>query len=379
MSDPLQYLEAELGDLKRDGLLRTPAAPPFAPQALTFSSNDYLGLARSPAPAGVPSGSGASRLIAGEREQHRHLECALAAWLGFEDALAFTSGYSANVGVLSALARPGDLVVSDALNHASIIDGIRLSRARVAVVPHLDLRAVDDALASPRGDRGGGRGGSGGASRAFVVVESYFSMDADGPDLAALRSLCDARGAALIVDEAHALGVLGPGGRGRCAEAGVVPDVLVGTLGKAFGAQGAFVAGRAHLRAWLWNRARSFVFSTGLAPSSAAAASRSLDLLRAAPDLPRKVLGLASRMREGLIAGAVRPHGFGHVIPVVLGSPSRAMAVAEGLRAEGIAVHAVRPPTVPEGTSRIRLTVTAAHEPEQIDAAAAAVVRAVEA
>jgi 8-amino-7-oxononanoate synthase len=180
----------------------------------------------------------------------------------------------------------------------------------------------------------------------------------------------------MIVDEAHALGVLGPGGRGRCSEAGVVADVLVGTLGKAFGAQGAFAAGRATLRAWLWNRARSFVFSTGLAPSSAAAASRSLLLLRDQPDLGRRVLSLAGRMREHFAAAGIVPLGFGHVVPIVIGEAARAMAVAERLRAEGIAVQAVRPPTVPAGTSRIRLTITAAHSADQVDAASQAVVRA---
>jgi 8-amino-7-oxononanoate synthase len=364
VSDPLQYLDEQLAALKREDLLREPAQP-LDPAALSFCSNDYLGLARLPAIAAAPSGSGASRLIAGERAEHRDLERALADWLGLEDALVFTSGYAANVGALSALAGPGDLVVSDALNHASIIDGIRLSRARVAVVPHLDLGALDAALA--RRETG----------RAFVAVESYFSMDADGPDLVELRKICDRRGAALLVDEAHALGVLGPGGRGRCAEAGVVPDVLVGTLGKAFGAQGAFVAGRRSLRAWLWNRARSFVFSTGLAPSSAAAATRSLGIVRESPEMGRKVVALATRLREKLLAGGLAPLGFGHVVPIVLGDADHAMKVAERLRADGFAVQAVRPPTVPTGTSRIRLTITAAHSADLVDAAADAVSRAV--
>lgn len=251
-SDPLQHLDAELAELERRDLLRRPP-PPADPRLRSFCSNDYLGLAADPPPP-APSGSGASRLIAGERAEHRELEQRLASWTGTEDALVFSSGYAANVGVLSALASPGDLIVSDALNHASIIDGSRLSRARIAVVPHLDVGAVRAALRTRE------------TGRAWVVVESYYSMDADGPDLAQLRGACDEAGAALLVDEAHALGVLGPGGRGRCAEAGVRPDVLVGTLGKSLGSQGAFVAGRAVLKSWLWNRARSFVFSTGLSP-----------------------------------------------------------------------------------------------------------------
>ncbi len=180
--------------------------------------------------------------------------------MGLPSSLVFSSGYAANVGLMSSLPRPGDLVVSDALNHASIIDGIRLSKCRVAVVPHLDVGAVETALR----DRGAGR--------AFVVTESYFSMDADSPDLGALRALCDRHGAALVVDEAHAVGVLGPGGAGLCAEQGVVPDALVGTFGKAFGAAGAFVAGCEALTRWLWNSARSFVISTGMSPVVAAAA-----------------------------------------------------------------------------------------------------------
>ena len=370
-SDPLAHLVTMLAQLESEGLRRRPAAA-VEPGELSFCSNDYLGLASRPAPP-APSGSGASRLIAGEREEHRRLERAFATWLGVEDTLAFSSGYAANVGALAALAGAGDLIVSDALNHASLIDGARLSRARVVVAPHGDTDAIARALDERT------------EARAWVVVESYFSMDADGPDLAALRALCDARGAALYVDEAHALGVLGPGGRGRCAEAEVTPDVLVGTLGKAFGGQGAFVAGRAVLRDWLWNRARSFVFSTGLAPVSAAAAVRSLQEVIERPELGLRVRDLSARLRVGLLsAGAAaatltatgfdvvdRPRllGFGHVVPIVVGSPARALELASRLRERGVQVQAIRPPTVPTGTARIRLTVTAEHGPADIDRA----------
>lgn len=370
-TDPLAHLARQLEQLDRDHLRRrTPE--PLDGAALSFCSNDYLGLAARPAPP-VASGAGASRLIAGERDAHRKLERAFATWLGAEDCLAFTSGYAANVGTVSALAGPGDLVVSDALNHASIIDGARLSRARVAVVPHCDLDAVVRALDTRTEER------------AWVVVESYFSMDADGPDLAALRTICDERAAGLYVDEAHALGALGPGGRGRCAEAGVVPDVLVGTLGKSFGGQGAFAAGRSVLRDWLWNRARSFVFSTGLAPVSAAAAVRSLQEVIEHPELVERLRARSAELREGLVAaGAVtgatasttdRPApepmllGFGHIVPIVLGSPARALRFAERLRADGVHVLAIRPPTVAAGAARIRLTVTAQHSPEDIERA----------
>jgi 8-amino-7-oxononanoate synthase len=242
-----------------------------------------------------------------------------------------------------------------------LIDGAKLSRARVVVVPHGDVGAVARAL-SERAE-----------ARAWVLVESYYSMDADGPDLGALRRACDRHRAALIVDEAHALGVLGPGGRGRCAETGVRPDVLVGTLGKAFGSQGAFVAGSADLRDWLWNRARSFVFSTGLAPVSAAAATRALAVLVEDPALPMRVAGRAAELRAGLARIGAEPIGFGHIVPVVLGSSERAVRLSELLAERGLAVPAIRPPTVPNGTARVRFTVTAAHAADDIARAVEAV------
>jgi 8-amino-7-oxononanoate synthase len=367
----LAHLAEQLAQLEREGLRRH--APAAATEGeLSFCSNDYLGLAALPAPVAA-SGAGASRLLGGERAEHRRFERAVAAWLGVEDALLFSSGYAANVGALAALAAPGDLIVSDALNHASLIDGARLARSRVAVVPHGDV----DAIARALGDRT--------EPRAWVVVESYYSMDADGPDLAALRAACDAQGAGLYVDEAHALGVLGPHGRGRCAEAGIVPDVLVGTLGKAFGGQGAFLAGRAVLRDWLLNRARSFVFSTGVAPVSAAAALRSLQEIVERPELRAHVLAMSARLRAGLELAGARPLasaplaladdaptalgllGFGHIVPVVVGRAALALELAGRLRSLGVAAHAVRPPTVPAGTARLRLTVTALHRAEDID------------
>jgi 8-amino-7-oxononanoate synthase len=293
------------------------------------------------------------------------LEALSAALARLPAALAFTSGYAANLGLLSALAGPEDLVVSDALNHASIVDGARLSRARVAIVPHLDLGAVERAL-TERTRR-----------RAFVVTESYFSMDADSPDLGAMRRLCDAHDAALLVDESHALGVLGPEGRGLCVGAGVEPDALVGTYGKAFGAGGAFVAGCPSLVTWLWNRARSFVFSTGLSPAVAGAALAGMRAAEAEPHRRERALAAARQLREGLAGIGIQALGYGHIVPWVVGEPGAAVRASEALRAEGIDVRAIRPPSVPPGTARLRFAMSAAHQGAEIEHVVGAVARVV--
>ena len=361
----LRFLDGALEDARRHGLVRDRPSTSIDPELLCFCSNDYLDLARRPSPPRA-SGAGASRLVSGERAEHVEVERASAALVDLPCALAFTSGYAANVGLVSALAGPHDLLISDELNHASIIDGARLSRARVAIVPHLDLSAIERALR----DRGAGN--------AFVVTESYFSMDADGPELPALRALCDRYGAALIVDEAHALGILGPDGRGRCAEAGVRPDALVGTYGKAFGASGAFVAGCDTLVRWLWNRARSFVFSTGLGPAQAAAALLGLTAAREEPARRQRVLASSAAFRRGLQRLGVNAPGFGHVVPWVIGEASRAVEVASALRASCLDVRAIRPPSVPRGTARLRFTVTAAHGSAEVERALQAVASVVD-
>ncbi len=355
----LAHLADRLASLASERLLRERPAP-VEDVASTFCSNDYLGLAEGSA-SGARTGAGASRLIVGERKEHRQLEDALAAWLQTPATLLFSSGYAANVGTLAALGEPGDVVVSDALNHASIIDGCRLSRARLEVVPHLDLDAVARALASAT------------ERRRWVVTESYFSMDGDTPDLEGLRRVCDEHGAALIVDEAHALGVFGPAGRGLCAARGVEADVLVGTLGKAFGVAGAFVAGSRSLVAWLWNRARSFVFSTGVSPLVASAALDALPILMRDEERRERLHRNVSQLRLGLRALGLSPLGHGPIVPVVLGDSERALDVAAALRAAGVHVQAVRPPTVPRGTARLRLTVTASHQPSEIDGALRAI------
>jgi 8-amino-7-oxononanoate synthase len=354
---PLRHLDRDLAALAEQGLLREPHAPASTtgstegPALLDLCSNDYLGYARDPWPElGVRSGAGASRLVTGNLGEHMDAEGALASWLGTESALLFSSGYAANVGVLTALAGPGDLIVSDALNHASIIDGCRLSGASVRVTPHLDLDAVARALSA------------GPARRRWVVTESYFSMDGDSPDLAGLRAVCDAHDAALILDEAHALGVFGPEGRGLAASAGVQPDVLVGTAGKALGLHGAFVVGSRSLCRWLWNRARSFVFSTGISPALAAAIRARVIRVRADAAARARVHAAAQRIRGALAEtqGADRVRGHGPIIPWVIGDPAAAVAASGRLRERGILARPIRPPTVPAGTSRLRITATAA-------------------
>ena len=352
---PLAFLEERLERLEAEGLLRVRPDPVAAP-ALTFCSNDYLGLASNRPRSCAEAGSGASRLVVGERPEHLELERRLARWLGYPSALLFTSGYAANLGTVAALAEAGDVVISDALNHASLIDGCRLSRARVEVVPHLDFDAVARALALPR------------TGRAWVLTESYFSMDGDSPDLAALRALCDQHGAALMVDEAHALGVFGPEGRGLSAEAGLRPDVLVGTLGKSFGGAGAFVVGSEALVAWLWNRARSFVFSTGASPLVAAAALRAFPAVTSAVgELRGRLAANVAQLRGGLAKLGLSPGGFGPIIPIRVGEPEQTLRAAAELRSHGVHVQAIRPPTVPRGTSRLRVTVTAAHSRADIE------------
>ena len=351
---PLGFLAGDLARLEAEGLLRK-RTEPWSGRS-SFSSNDYLGLAGRRATVTSDAGTGASRLITGERDAHRTLERTLASWVGTEDALVFSSGYATNLGVLSCLARPNDLVVSDALNHASIIDGTRLSKCRVVVTPHLDLDAIERALVGRKEEE-----------RAFVVVESYFSMDADSPDLVKLRALTLAHDAVLIVDEAHALGVLGPDGKGLCADGGIRPDVLVGTLGKAIGVQGGFVAGSKELILWLWNRARSFVFSTGISPMLATVVLEHVALTQEATAQRARVHALAERLRSELASMHVEARGYGHIVPWVIGEATRAVRIASLLRDRGFDVRAIRPPTVPEGTSRIRLTVTATHTERDID------------
>jgi 8-amino-7-oxononanoate synthase len=359
---PLDFLDSELDRIAQLGLLRD--RNQSAPEGiLDVCSNDYLGYGRRPVSRETltaSAGAGASRLIHGTRAEHRALEAEFADWMGTEDALLFPTGYAANIGVISALAGPGDLIVSDALNHASTIDGCRLARARTEVVPHRDLAEVRRALALPV------------SGRRWMLTESYFSMDANSPDLRALRGLCDEAGAALIVDEAHALGLFGPGGAGLCAADGVKPDVVIGTLGKAVGVQGAFVAGTRSLTAYLWNRARSFVFTTAPSPLVTAVALEHVRALRRDDASREQLLRLCSAFERDLgpLRALFPPDRHGPIFPLLFGTPDRARAVATALTERGFLALPIRPPTVPEGTSRLRLALRSTLPPESVAALA---------
>jgi 8-amino-7-oxononanoate synthase len=286
-------------------------------------------------------------LISGNRPAHEALERALTVHFG-RPATLFSSGWHANLAVLTTLFNQGDSVGSDRLNHASLIDGLRLSRAQRSVLPHgsSDLR---------HGTVG-------------HVTEGLFSMDGDRVDLRALRSACDAHGAWLVVDEAHAVGAVGPEGRGAAADAGVVPDVLVGTLGKAYGSYGAFVVGPPVLRDLLISRGRTFLFTTGLPEPVCRAALQGLAL--ATDERRRQVARNAATFRAALARLGLTTLGTDHIVPVVLGE--RTMAVADALRAAGHYVAGIRPPTVAPGTERLRISVSAAHTTEHLESLAEA-------
>jgi 8-amino-7-oxononanoate synthase len=357
----------EISGSSRQRLVLGPT--PTARELISFCSNDYLGLAShatllqaaADAARREGFGAGAARLVSGDLPSHRALESTLASFLDRDSALLFPTGYQANLGTLTALAGPQDLIASDAANHASLIDGCRLSRATIAIYPHGDAGAARAALTR-----------AGTFRRRFLVTESLFSMDGDAAPLAALAELAAATDAILVVDEAHALGVLGPAGRGLCAAAGIVPDVLIGTLGKAFGAAGGVVTGATALRSTLVNRARTFVFTTALPPPVAAAAAASIGLV-AGPEgdhRRRRLAANQAQLHESL-SGRI-PRTPGPIVPVVLGADAAALAGSAQLRARGLFVPAIRPPTVPEGTARLRVTLSSEHTPAEIDRLCAA-------
>jgi 8-amino-7-oxononanoate synthase len=353
-SHPLAWLDPHAARRREAGLRRELHPRGAADRLLDLAGNDYLGLTGDPRviAGGVDAlemwgaGSTGSRLVTGTTALHDELERELAAFCGAESGLVFSSGYAANLGVLTALSDPGTLIVSDAANHASLVDACRLSRARVEVVPHDDPAVVDTVLAARH------------EPRALVVTESVNSVDGGLAPLRELHAVCRERGALLVVDEAHGLGVVGPGGRGRLAQVGLAgaDDVVVTvTLSKALGSQGGAVLGPVAVTAHLVDTARSFIFDTGLAPASVGAALAALRVLQAEPDRPTAVLRAAAELADA--AGVPAPASA--VVSVVLGDPGRAVDAASACADHGIRVGCFRPPSVPEGTSRLRLTARA--------------------
>jgi len=348
--------------LEEKGLRRTLRPP----AGIDLSSNDYLGLAHHPrikaamaaAIEREGAGSTGSRLLRGERDSFSALERRFAQFKGTERALYFSSGYLANIAVMTTFAETGDVIISDAHNHASLIDGMRLSHARRHIFAHNDVEAVRGALTEAGQAGEAGRGGV----ESFVVVESLFSMDGDEAPLGDYAELCAERGAHLIVDEAHASGIYGSRGSGLIEEHGVSDQVFlsVNTAGKALGVSGAFVAGPAWAIEYLIQRARPFIFSTAAPPALASAIYASLTLVEQEPERRERVRELAATLRS-LLTAAGLPIGPGtsHIVPVLIGDNDAAVGVAEMLQRDGFDVRAIRPPTVPPGTARLRVSVNA--------------------
>ena len=342
---------------------------------LVFHSNDYLGMTHEPAVIEAArealrwgTGSGGARLTSGACFELSDLEKELARFKGYEAALVFNTGYMTNLGVLYGLADRQDVIFSDSLNHASIIDGCRISRARIAVYPHSNMDALRRLLQDTpcEGER-------------FIVTDGVFSMDGDIANLPALAELARTYHARLLVDDAHATGVIGDTGRGT-AEYWHMPGVIdlqVGTLSKALGAEGGFLCASRSIVEWLRNRSRPFIFSTAVGPATAAAALAALRLLEENPSACLgRLRGNTARLRTALEAeGLPLLPGDTPILPLVMGEPEKTAAFAEACRAEGLLLSAIRPPSVPAGTSRIRLTVTAAHTEEEIDRAADILIR----
>jgi 8-amino-7-oxononanoate synthase len=369
-----QRILAELSDLESRAELRQLETA----HGIDFSSNDYLGLATDPrmkksilesVNSATRIASTGSRLLSGHEVVWAVLEHEFARWVGAEAALYFTSGYAANIGLLSALLRTEDVVFSDSANHASLIDGIRLAKCRRIIFPHLDLDFLEDQL----------RRKSSVSEVRVIVVESIFSMEGDRAPLADLAALAERYGAELIVDEAHAIGVRGPRGGGCVAEAGLSDRVLatVQTCGKALAAAGAFVCGSENLRRFLINRARTFIFNTALPPYFASQVAAGMSFAADANFGRARLLELSAFLRR-----ALRSNGFyiagvdSQIVPVIFGYNETALHFAGYLQTRGFGVRAIRPPTVPPGSARLRLSLTANHSEEILANLVAAMVQA---
>ena len=344
-------LAATLTELRDAGLFRQMRLP----NGIDLVSNDYLGLAGHPYLIEgmralldqLPAGSGGSRLLRGHHEIFEIIEEQLASFSGSESALLYGSGYAANIGLLQAIVAPGDLIVSDERNHASLIDGIRLTKAATTIFPHQDLDALEAALAKPR------------AGRAIVITESVFSMDGDLTPLSDVCAVAERAGAVVIVDEAHATGMYGARGSGRVEELGLRDRVIatMHTGGKALGSGGAWVAGSRALRDVMVNRARSFIFSTAPLPVLGVALRAALHLVEREPQRRREVHRKSSLLRRALADAGVPSGGESMIVPIIAGENEAAMNLQSGLAQAGFDVRAIRPPSVPPGTARLRVTV----------------------
>jgi len=376
----LDYLREQLDDLERQGLRLHPrtlegeqgARARFdGREVVNLASNNYLGLAAHPklkeaaAKAAVEygAGSGAVRTIAGTMTLHRELERRFAAFKGAQAALMFQSGFTSNAGTVAAILSPEDVIVSDQLNHASIIDGARLSRAEIKVFPHKDTEAADQLLAETARE---GR-------RQLLITDGVFSMDGDIAPLGALVDVADHHGAIMMVDDAHASGVLGPGGKGTVAHFGIDParvDVQVGTLSKAIGVLGGFIAGPRHLIDWLVNRGRPYLFSTSAPPPVAAACIAALDIIEAEPERIDRLWENTGFFKEGLQAlGFDTGVSETPITPVIAGEAQTAQDLSRLLFEDGVFTPAIVFPTVPKGQSRVRTIVTAEHTRDDLQQA----------
>lgn len=383
MSSSLAWITDALHDLSEQGLLRRRRVTRVTPdgtceigtrRVLDFASNDYLNLAGDPriVAAAVEAlrtgtvGARASPLVSGRSEWHERLELAIAAFEGQPDALLFPTGMAANVGTIAALCGPGDLILCDKANHASLVDGCRLSQAQMRVYRHDDLTVLERELKKDDSIR-----------RRWIITDSVFSMDGDIAPLPDLCDIAERNDVQLIVDEAHATGVLGDNGRGACEALGVEDRVAVriGTLSKAVGAQGGFVAGPTHLIEYLWNRARTQIYSTALSPAVCAAATAAFGIIAAEPWRRHRLDEASKFFRQQLRLAGVETvtSATAPIVPVILHDPAAAVDVADRLEQRGFLVGAIRPPTVPRGTSRLRIVVTSAHKDEDLARLATAI------
>lgn len=354
----MTLLEPHRNDLKAlDAAARLRRLQPRT--GLDFSSNDYLGLARAQRlrgavaaalARGVSIGSGGSRLLRGNDPEHEALEAEAAAFFGSEAALFFSSGYAANAALLSTLPQRGDLIVHDALIHASAHEGMRLARAESVATPHNDATAVDQAITDWRR-----RGGTG---RAWIAVESLYSMDGDRAPLADLAAVAARHEAMLLIDEAHATGVFGPGGRGLAADLEGAENVItLRTCGKALGCEGALLCGPRTMRDFLVNRGRAFIFSTAPSPLMASAVRESLRILADEPERRARLSALTAFAERTLAPCGVTPTGS-QILPLIIGEDAPTMRLAAALQAAGFDIRGIRPPTVPPGTARLRVSLT---------------------